>query len=121
MVIRIVKMIDFGFAKNIFENEEYEIRGTAEYIAPEILKKEDHDHRVDLYAFGILLYKIVYGKFPFETDTELSIYKAHLEEEFEFPSTHYSEKLLNIIKKLLAKDVSERYFNSIQVLFDLGI
>ncbi len=49
----IVKMIDFGFAKNIFENEEYEIRGTAEYIAPEILKKEDHDHRVDLYAFGM--------------------------------------------------------------------
>ncbi len=116
-----VKMVDFGFAKNTFENEEYEIRGTAEYIAPEILKKEEHDHRVDLYAFGILLYKIVYGKFPFETDTELNIYKAHLEEEFEFPSTHYSEKLLNIIKKLLAKDISERYFNSIQVLYDLGI
>ena len=116
-----VNMIDFGFAKNILENEEYEIRGTAEYIAPEILKKEDHDHRVDLYAFGILLYKIVYGQFPFETNNELEIYKAHLEKEFEFPPTHYSEVLLNIIKKLLAKEVSERYFNSIQVLFDLGI
>ena len=116
-----VKMIDFGFAKNILEHEEYEIRGTAEYIAPEILKKEEHDHRVDLYAFGILLYKVIYGKFPFETDNELNIYKAHLEKDFEFSTTSYSEKLLKIVQKLLSKDVSERYFNTIQVLFDLGI
>ncbi len=60
-----------------------------------------------------LLYKILYGKFPFDTETELSIYKAHLEEEFEFHNTHYSDKLLQVIKKLLAKDVTARYFNTI--------
>ncbi len=116
-----VKMIDFGFARCVLENDEYEIRGTAEYIAPEILKKETHDHRVDLYAFGILLYKIIYGKFPFKTENELDIYKAHLEKEFEFVETHYSDKLVNVIKKLLHKNPAERYFTSIQILFDLGI
>ncbi|MEO8399075.1 MAG: tetratricopeptide repeat-containing protein kinase family protein [Ignavibacteriaceae bacterium] len=116
-----IKIIDFGFARNIYENEEYEIRGTAEYIAPEILKKEDHDYRVDLYALGILLYKIVYGDFPFDIKVEIDIYKAHLEKEFEFPESKYSPELINIIKKLLSKDPNERYAHSIQILFDLGI
>ncbi len=117
----LIKLIDFGFVHNVSKSEIYSAKGTAEYIAPEILKKETHTHNVDLYSFGILLYKLIYGRFPFPTENELEIYKAHIEKEFEFPPTDYSEKIINVVKKLLEKDPNNRYSNSLQVLQDLNI
>ncbi len=111
-----IKLIDLGFAQHNYQNNEELIRGTAEYIAPEILRKEKHDHRIDLYSFGIMLYRIVYGKFPFERENELEIYKSHLESEFEFPKSKFSQELIEVIKKLLSKNPEERFHNSLQIL-----
>ncbi|MHB9013814.1 MAG: serine/threonine-protein kinase, partial [Ignavibacteriaceae bacterium] len=117
----IIKLIDLGFAQHILESREEIIRGTAEYIAPEIIKNERHNHRVDLYSLGIMLYKIVYGKFPFKTSSELEIYKSHLEMEYEFPQSKYSGELIAAIKKLLIKNPDERFQNSLQLLSVLNI
>ena len=117
----VIKMIDLGFAQYIFGNNESLIRGTAEYIAPEILKNRKHDFRADLYSLGIILYRIVYERFPFETGNELEIYKSHVEKEFEFRGSDYSSKLIDVIKKLLRKEPEERYGNAVQVLADLDI
>lgn len=111
-----IKLIDLGFAQHNYQNNEELIRGTAEYIAPEILRKEKHDHRIDLYSFGIMLYRIVYGKFPFERENELEIYKSHLESEFEFPKSKFSQEFIEVIKKLLSKNPEERFYNSLQIL-----
>lgn len=117
----IIKLIDLGFATLKNDNNETSILGTAEYIAPELLKKEPHDHRVDLYSLGILLYRIIYNQFPFDNSSQLNIYKDHVSKEFIFPQSQFSERLIGIVKKLLKKNPEERYFNSIQVLYDLGI
>jgi len=114
-----LKLIDFGLARHSYELSENTIFGTAEYMAPELLKREAHDHRVDLYSFGMLLYRLVYNKFPFDQNTEIGIYKAHLEKGYEFPDSGYSDKLIYIIKKLLSKNPSDRYLNSIQILHDI--
>ncbi|MDX1372713.1 MAG: protein kinase, partial [Nitrososphaeraceae archaeon] len=99
-----------------------EVKGTAMYIAPELLKNEVHDNRVDLYSLGIILYKIIYDRFPFDSDDELEIYKSHVESEFEFPSSdNFSSDIINVIKKLLSKNPDERYSNSLQVLSELNI
>ncbi len=117
----IIKLIDLGFAQHILESREDIIRGTPEYIAPEIIKNEKHNHRADLYSLGIMLYKIVYGKFPFKTSNELEIYKSHLEMEYEFPQSKYSGELIAAIKKLLIKNPDERFQNSLQLLSVLNI
>jgi len=117
----LIKLIDLGFAQNIFQNTEEVVRGTAEYIAPEILRKEPHDHRADLYSLGIMLYKIVYERFPFETGNELEIYKSHLEKEFEFPGTKFPDILINSIRKLLSKNPDERFQNTLELLDALNI
>ncbi len=117
----VIKIIDLGFAQYTVGNYESLIRGTAEYIAPEILKNQKHDFRVDLYSLGIILYRIVYDRFPFETGNELEIYKAHIEKEFEFPEANFSSELIDVIKKLLKKEPDERYGNAVQVLADLNI
>ena len=117
----VIKIIDLGFARYILSEYDQSIRGTAEYIAPELLKKESHDHSIDLYSLGIILYRIIYDRFPFSAKSELEIYKAHVESNFEFPETVYSNQLLDVVKKLLNKDPEERYTSSLQVLVDLGI
>ena len=124
----VVKLIDMGFAQkvaqkqeNIKSNDNKYVKGTAEYIAPELLKNEKHDNRVDLYSLGILLYRIVYKKFPFQTDDKLRIYKAHLEKDFEYEKSGYSNTLIQVIKKLLEKDPENRYNNSLEILYDLNV
>jgi serine/threonine protein kinase/tetratricopeptide (TPR) repeat protein len=116
-----IKLIDLGFARPRTNGNIDIITGTAEYLAPEILKKEPHDHRVDLYSLGVLLYRLIYKKFPFDSKNQLEIYKAHIEADFDFSSTAYSSKLIDVMKKLLNKNPEERYFNSIQILYDLTI
>ncbi len=116
-----IKLIDFGFIHHTKKGGELTARGTAEYIAPEILRNESHNHRVDLYSLGMVLYRIVYNKFPFSTDDELEIYKAHVSKEFDFPDVNYSSNLIAVIKKLLNKNPGERYSTTLQVLADLKI
>jgi len=115
-----IKLIDLGFARPGKEKNN-NVTGTAEYLAPEILKKEPHDHRVDLYSLGILIYRLIYKKFPFQSQNQLEIYKEHIEKDFDFPETEFSAKVITVVKKLLYKNPDERYFNSIQVLYDLTI
>lgn len=114
------KLIDLGFAERISSVKMEEIRGTAEYIAPELLKKLPHDHRVDLYSLGIMLYRIIYDKFPFDTSDELKVYKAQIENEFDFGECHYSDELINITKKLLEKEPEQRYQSVVELLYDLN-
>jgi serine/threonine protein kinase/tetratricopeptide (TPR) repeat protein len=118
----IIKLIDLGFAQIKSDEKKREVKGTVFYIAPELLKNEEHDHRVDLYSLGMLLYSIIYGKFPFDTTDELKIYKAQIETDFEFPkSPGFSENFVNVVKKLLKKNPNDRYQNALQVLNELSI
>ncbi|MDR3626764.1 MAG: serine/threonine-protein kinase, partial [Ignavibacteriaceae bacterium] len=117
----VIKLIDLGFAQCIVENKESVIRGTAEYIAPEILKNDRHDYRVDFYSLGMVLYRLIYKKFPFSTNNEVEVYKAHIEQDFDFPETNTYAGITDVIKKLLNKDPDERYTNAIQILKDLDI
>ncbi len=115
----VIKFIDFGLTSSLREVDSIAARGTAEYIAPEILRREKIDHRVDLYSLGILLYRIVYGKFPFRDNDQLGIYKAHLDAEFGYPDSRYSNRLLNLIKNLLSKEAEERFYTSIGIINEI--
>jgi serine/threonine protein kinase/tetratricopeptide (TPR) repeat protein len=116
-----IRLIDLGLAEYSPLTTNYEIKGTAYYIAPELLKKEKHNHSVDFYSLGVILYRIVYGRFPFEAKNELDIYKSALEVDFVFPPTdNFSNEFIGIVKKLLKKNVDERYFSALAIINDLG-
>jgi len=117
----VIKLIDLGFARHTIDDKIPGITGTMQYIAPELLKKEAYDHRIDLYSLGMLLYRIIYDTFPFETDDEIKIIKAQIENEFEFPECQISDEFINLVKKLLIKDPSARYQSCLEVLSDLGV
>jgi serine/threonine protein kinase len=114
-----IKLIDFGFAR-VLKEKDGVTRGTAEYIAPEILKNEPFDHRADYYSLGMLLYKIIYGKFPFDNTNEIKIFRAQLEDEFLFPDSSYSAEIITVTKRLLNKDPEQRYLYSMQIFSELS-
>ena len=116
-----IKLIDLGFAHNVKDETVEAAIGSPLYLAPELLKNEDHDLRVDFYSLGVLLYRIVYGNFPFNSANEIDIYKAHIETEPVFGESKYSPSIIKVISKLLKKTAVERYKNSLEILVDLNI
>ena len=75
----IPKIIDFGVAKAInqsltertFYTEQGQLMGTPEYMSPEQanMATEDIDTRSDIYSLGMLLYVLLTGVLPFDTET----------------------------------------------------
>ena len=65
-----IKVLDFGIAKVATVDREVQRTtgtplGTPGYMALELLKGEAYDHRVDIYAVGVLMYKLLTNKMPF--------------------------------------------------------
>jgi len=65
------RVIDFGMAKDLNDTgqpdltQTGQVLGTPLYMAPELINEEAWDHRVDVYALGVLMFKGLTGRAPF--------------------------------------------------------
>ena len=61
-----IKLCDFGWSA---EQRNSVVRntfcGTVDYMAPEMIDNVPHDHRIDIWCLGILLFELVHGYAPF--------------------------------------------------------
>ncbi len=115
-----VKVMDFGIAKLLQENEQRTVTGTKlgtpKYMAPEQIENaRDVDERADLYAIGLTMYEMLCGRTPFEEYREFELMKAQL--TMKPPSIRkwrndVSDRLEAIIMKALEKDRANRYPNA---------
>ncbi len=83
-----IKVGDFGLATRIeFEGEKKRtICGTPNYIAPEILEgKKGHSYEVDIWSLGVIMYTLLIGKPPFETNDVKTTYKRIKMNAYSFP------------------------------------
>lgn len=73
----LIKLIDFGFSNNcMFNNFIERFWGTPQYMAPEIINKVKYNSKKsDVWALGILLYKLLTGKYLFHGDNNEEIYQ----------------------------------------------
>lgn len=114
-----VKLMDFGLIGRARAEGPLKLRGTPDYVAPELVRGDAVDHRADLYSLGITLYEIVTGKLPFQGDSTMTILRQHVETQPEAPR-HFSadvpEALQTIILKLLAKDPINRYASANEII-----
>jgi len=119
----VAKLGDFGFVKSHFDPllaDAGEVLGTPDYISPEQAMGQDEiDFRSDIYSLGASLYHMVTGKPPF-SGSGSSVMRKHIREE---PpdvlkiKPDLPEPVAFIIRKMMAKDPSDRY-QSTQDLFN---
>ena len=66
-----LKFCDFGLSTkiNFIGEKKRTICGTPNYIAPEILEEEGHSYESDIWSLGVIIYTLLYGKPPFESNT----------------------------------------------------
>ena len=63
-----IKLTDFGFS-SFFESQKT-VLGTPLFMAPEIFKRSSYSNKVDIWSMGIIAYKLLEGKSPFEDFTD---------------------------------------------------
>jgi polo-like kinase 1 len=107
-----VKIGDFGLATKLeFDGERKRtICGTPNYIAPEVLEgKQGHSYEVDIWSLGVIIYTLIIGKPPFETNDVKTTYKKIRMNSYSFPDTvPISDQAKDLITKILCNDPSKR-------------
>ncbi|MCB9640249.1 MAG: protein kinase [Myxococcales bacterium] len=113
----IPKVMDFGIAKSL-EDESQQTKtntllGTPQYIAPEQANSSKHvDHRADIYGLGIILYRMLAGRLPFEGRDLLQLITAHMLEDpppIESWGVVVPPEVEAVARKALAKRPEERF------------
>jgi len=103
------KIGDFGLATKVdFDGERKKtLCGTPNYIAPEVLGKKGHSYEVDVWSLGCILYTLLVGKPPFETQTLKDTYNRIKKNEYHVPS-RVGPLAKNLIQKLLQHEPNRR-------------
>lgn len=107
------KIVDFGLSI-ILTYDEYlkDSYGTFYYASPEIHNKIKYTKSTDIWSFGVLIYFIITGNFPFSKKKEKALLViSDLEKELDFDNYDFmncSDELKNLVKKCLKKKFKNR-------------
>ncbi len=112
----VLKLVDFGIAKIIGGDGALEqmtragmVFGTPQYMSPEQALGLEIDARADLYAAGVLLYQIVTGRLPFNSDDPVALIRMQVSTEPPALPPQVPQELAAVIFRLLAKQKEQRF------------
>ena len=119
-----VKVTDFGIARagSSEMTEAGSIIGTAQYISPEQARGLPVGPPADLYSVGVVLYKMLTGRVPFDGDSAVAVAMRHVQER-PVPPSHLNPDippdLERVVLRALSKDVDRRYQTADEMGIDL--
>lgn len=114
----VVKVVDFGLAKEFHKPRELtqagQVLGTPMYMAPEQIRDEAIDQRVDIWALGVLMYRSITGKPPFDKGPAMKVLMANLEEiappfAIAAPEVQVPKCLEQVVMCCLEKKADDRF------------
>lgn len=118
------KLMDFGIARRVARGsagltQTGTVVGTPYYLAPEQLKGEAIDERVDIYAAGVVFFELFTGRRPFAAASPMEVVSMHLHQAPPSPRELWPEmpeELEALIVKCLEKDPERRHRSAREVL-----
>lgn len=106
------KLLDFGLSEKMGSRVGRQLKGTLDYMAPEIFSGGSLDGRTDLYSLGVILYQVTTSQLPFPSQDPIRVVAGHLEGKVIPPQKINPEiplSLNRLILKLLKKSPEKRY------------
>ncbi|KAF7639750.1 Protein kinase domain-containing protein [Meloidogyne graminicola] len=95
-----VKIADFGWSVHAPSSKRTTMCGTLDYLPPEMILCQEHDHNVDNWSVGVLLYEFIVGKPPFEHQKHQETLECIRNLRYQFPS-NFPDGPKDIVSKLL--------------------
>ncbi len=120
-----IKVADFGIAR-FSQNETRTMTdgaiGSVHYISPEQAKGSVTDAKTDIYSCGVMLYEMLTGKLPFQSDNAVSVALMQLQKDPTRPceiNPDIAPGLEEIIIKAMQKNQNNRYQSAREMLDDI--
>ncbi|MCY2992607.1 MAG: protein kinase [Planctomycetota bacterium] len=116
-----VKIADFGLARvldGIHLTQPGIVLGTPQFMSPEQARGKEADRRSDLFSLGSVLYAMCTGESPFRAETPLQAVRRVCDEmprPISERNPHIPDWLTEIIDRLLAKALEDRYQSAAEV------
>jgi serine/threonine-protein kinase len=124
-----VKLIDFGISKVARDIQETQLTltghvlGTPAYMSPEqAMGAGVIDHRVDIYSLGVILYQMLTGKLPFESDNYNALLAKILTGDPTPPeqaNPEFPTAATRVIERAMSREPDERYADVKEMLEDI--
>ena len=122
----VAKVTDFGIAKAV-SNSTITAFGTTigsvHYFSPEQAKGGYTDAKSDISSLGVVMYEMLTGKVPFDSDTSVSVALKHMQEAPVAPmdvNENIPQAVNDIILKAMQKEPMARYQSATAMLNDLA-
>lgn len=105
----VAKIADFGCCAMVtaLEPTRNTICGTMDYLAPEMIDQQPHDHRVDVWAVGVLLYEMLVSSAPFKARSQLDALRRIVNVDLRCPC-FLDARAAELIRALLQKEPEMR-------------
>lgn len=115
------KLIDFGLAERITGSFDFAIKGTMNYVAPEIMQGRTPDKRADLYSLGVTLFQIYTDRFPFVSEDGKSLVRrGDWKDGVRRATSDQPGYLQEILVRLLEESPSNRFSSAREIIQSLN-
>ena len=102
---RTLKVVDFGLAKTLDNGAKaHDFCGSLGYIAPEIYKGEEYDYEVDMFALGVIVFRLLSGVRPFSSQNTDKLRRDTIDLRYSVQGSNWegvSPDALKLVRKLL--------------------
>ncbi len=115
------RLVDFGLSVALRGQGDRKLSGSAEFISPEALRKDNLSPRSDIYSLGIMFYEMITGK-PLIAGSSSEIIGLKLAGWSEIPvipSDFGGEGLRSVIKRMIDPLPKNRYQSTIEIIEDI--
>ncbi len=121
-----IKVTDFGiarFSRADSNTTSDKAIGSVHYISPEQARGEVTDEKADIYSVGVVMYEMLTGQLPFQSDSAVSVAIMQLQKEAKRPREIVSTipmGLEQITMRAMQKTPSSRYGSAAEMLMDIN-